>query len=123
MLKRICAIAALLVVTGAGLLVMPGAGADATAKRRTTVSRNQYNILINQCRYANSVTLRKKCRAYVRKHYRIGKWNPDLDCRTYSGITVCGKLMLSRRERRCVTLMVRAGLTRRRAEVECYAFV
>ncbi|WP_248960835.1 hypothetical protein [Sphaerisporangium perillae] len=112
--------AVLLMVTAAGFVVTGGA---AEASRKTTVGRAQYKIMIRQCRYSNTPALRKKCRAAVKTHYRIGRRNnPRLDCRAYSGIVVCGKLMLSRNERRCVTRAVRAGVTRRRAEVECYAF-
>ncbi|WP_424535569.1 hypothetical protein ACOZ38_36620 [Sphaerisporangium viridialbum] len=119
MMKRIFAATLLLVVMVAGFLVT---GGTAQAASRISVSRAQYRILFHQCRYANTKKLRNQCRLAVSRRYRIGRWNPYLDCRTYSGITVCGKLKLSRAERRCVTRSVRAGLTRRRAEVECYAF-
>ncbi|RCG22852.1 hypothetical protein DQ384_34995 [Sphaerisporangium album] len=95
-------------------------------KRRaaeTTVSAAQYKILYNQCRYADTRKARRQCRLAVRTNYRIGAYNENLDCRTYSGITVCGTLKLNKRERRCVAYLVKAGLTERRAEVECYAFV
>jgi hypothetical protein len=120
MRKRIFAMTLLLIVMAAGSVVTGGA---AQAARKTTVSMWQYRTMIRQCRYANTPKLRKQCRAAVRKHYRIGNRNPRLDCRTYSGISVCGKLLLSKNERRCVTRSVKAGLSRRRAEVECYAFV
>lgn len=119
-MKRILSIALLLMVMAADLVATTG-GAQAAA--RTTVSRAQYTIMINQCRYANSKRLRRQCRKAVWKHYSVGAWNPRLDCRTYSGVTVCGRLKLSRRERRCVALSVAAGLTRRRARVECYVYV
>ncbi|MEU8266345.1 hypothetical protein AB0B89_04195 [Sphaerisporangium sp. NPDC049002] len=123
-MKRTFAVTLLLMVMAAGLVVTASAwGSTAQAAARTTVSKAQYKILYHQCRYANTKRLRRQCRADVRRNYRIGRWNPDLDCRTYSGITVCGKLKLSRRERRCVVRSVRdEGLSRRRAEVECYAF-
>ncbi|MCW2878684.1 MAG: hypothetical protein JWQ95_2784 [Sphaerisporangium sp.] len=118
-MKRTFAMAVLLAVTAAGFVVTGGA---AQAAAKTTVSRTQYNIMIRQCRYADSRTLRRQCRMAVRKHYRVGRWNPNLDCRTYSGITVCGTLKLSRRERLCVKHLAQDGLSRRRAEVECYVF-
>ncbi|MFC4586037.1 hypothetical protein [Sphaerisporangium corydalis] len=99
------------------------AGASpAGAVARTTVGRGQYRIMVRQCRYANTPKLRKQCRQAVRWNYRVGARNPYLDCRTYSGVTVCGRLRLGRRERRCVVAAVKAGLTRRRAEVECYVY-
>jgi len=42
--------------------------------------------------------------------------------RAYSGVSVCGVLELSAPQRSCVEESVGGGLTRRRAEVECYAF-
>ncbi|MEV7964377.1 hypothetical protein AB0O34_00120 [Sphaerisporangium sp. NPDC088356] len=119
MMKRIFAATLLLMVMAAGFLVAVG---SAEAARRTTVSRTQYRILFHQCRYANTKKLRRQCRLAVGRNYRIGRWNPYLDCRTYSGITVCGKLKLSKAERRCVIISMKDGLSRRRAEVECYAF-
>ncbi|GGK83683.1 hypothetical protein Sme01_17770 [Sphaerisporangium melleum] len=90
---------------------------------RRQVSAQQYRILTRQCRYADTAQARSDCRAEVQRDYRIGERAPDLDCRTYSGVTVCGKLKLSERERRCVRDSVAKGLTYRRAEVECYAFL
>jgi hypothetical protein len=86
------------------------------------VSKGQYKVLFGQCRYANTPRARAQCRAMVQQKYRIGARNPFLDCRAYSGITVCGELMLSPAEQACVTESVKSGLTYRRAEVECYAF-
>ncbi|MEU9885309.1 hypothetical protein [Sphaerisporangium sp. NPDC051011] len=99
----------------------PAAGKPRAAK--ITVSATQYKILYNQCRYADTRRARRQCRHDVRVTYRIGAFNENLDCRTYSGITVCGTLKLNKRERRCVVYLVKAGLSSRRAEVECYAFV
>ncbi|WP_018657605.1 hypothetical protein [Actinomadura flavalba] len=42
------------------------------------------------------------------------------NCRTYAGETVCGTLRLSPAERACVRDAVSAGMTQRRAEVECH---
>jgi hypothetical protein len=112
--------AVLLMVTVAGLVVT---GAAAQAAGKTTVGRSQYKIMLRQCKYAETAARRRQCRKAVRRHYRIGRWNPRLDCRTYSGITVCGRLTLGSRERLCFRRSVKAGVSRRRAEVECYAFV
>ncbi|WP_433221889.1 hypothetical protein [Microtetraspora malaysiensis] len=102
--------------TGAGYAM------DCVAGGKQQVSRAQYRILIRQCRYADTKTARRECRAKVRRTYTIGAANPNLDCRTYSSVTVCGKLKLSPRQEACVRESVRSGLTFRRAEVECYAF-
>ncbi|NUW45924.1 hypothetical protein HT134_38280 [Nonomuraea rhodomycinica] len=96
------------------------AGADGDGQ---DVSRRQYQILLRQCSYANTAAARTRCRADVRRTYRIGAVNPSLDCRTYSGVTVCGKLMLSPSERACVRDSVAKGISYRRSEVECYAFL
>ncbi|GAA3826321.1 hypothetical protein GCM10022226_53830 [Sphaerisporangium flaviroseum] len=119
MMKRIWAITLLLAVMAVGSVVT---GGGAQAARKTTVSMWQYRTMVRQCRYANTPLLRRHCRDAVRRHYRVGRRNIYLDCRTYSGISVCGRLVLTKRERRCVTRLVREGLSRRRAEVECYAF-
>ncbi|MEV0196527.1 hypothetical protein [Nonomuraea sp. NPDC050691] len=95
-----------------------GAGGDGQ-----DVSRRQYRILLHQCSYANTVAARTRCRTDVRQTYRIGAADPSLDCRAYSGVTVCGRLMLSTSERACVRDSVANGLTYRRSEVECYAFM
>lgn len=97
--------------------VLPEGGVE-----QQEVSRAQYDILVRQCRYANTPGDRERCRTEVREQYRIGRRNPTLDCRTYSGVTVCGRLELSAQERSCVKEAVGGGMTRRRAEVECYAF-
>ncbi|TMR99603.1 hypothetical protein EJK15_06550 [Nonomuraea basaltis] len=87
------------------------------------VSKEQYQTLIAQCRYANTGKARAECRAEVRARYRIGKTDTTLDCRTYSGISVCGTLKLSRAERECTQDSTDQGLSFRRAEVECYVLV
>ncbi|WP_432929024.1 hypothetical protein ACQPZZ_03965 [Microbispora sp. CA-135349] len=89
---------------------------------RQEVSRKQYDILIGQCRYLKTSEARHRCRAQVREQYTVGAFNPNLDCRTYSGVSVCGVLELTAAQRSCVEESVGGGLTRRRAEVECYAF-
>ncbi|MEV6986200.1 hypothetical protein AB0M95_33745 [Sphaerisporangium sp. NPDC051017] len=89
---------------------------------RQSVSLEQYRILKRQCKYADTPKRRRECRAEVVRKYVIGKRATNLDCRTYSGVTVCGTLSLSPRQQRCVDQSVAAGLTYRRAEVECYAF-
>jgi len=86
------------------------------------VSRRQYRIMLRQCRYANTKALQEECLAEVQQRYKVGAFNPSLDCRTYSSITVCGELKLTPEERRCVREAVRQGMSCRRAEVECYAF-
>ncbi|GII66895.1 hypothetical protein Skr01_69800 [Sphaerisporangium krabiense] len=137
MMERTFAVAALLVFAASAPVVVPGSaaahaivtggggggGGGAGPAARTEVSAAQYRILLRQCRYADTRRARRQCRQAVKTRYRVGAWNPRLDCRTYSGITVCGRLKLNKRERRCVAYLVKAGLTRRRAEVECYAFV
>jgi hypothetical protein len=99
-------------------------GRTATQERETTqereVSRQQYAILLAQCRYADGAATRSSCRASVRQGYRVGRSDPSLDCRTYSGVTVCGDLPLSAAERACIRDAVGAGMTYRRSEVECY---
>ncbi|SDJ54373.1 hypothetical protein [Nonomuraea jiangxiensis] len=84
------------------------------------VSKEQYKILIAQCRYAQ--TGKASCRAAVKARYRIGQPDKSLDCRTYSGVSVCGTLHLSKAQRACAQESVSKGLSYRRAEVECYAF-
>jgi hypothetical protein len=109
--------------TATVLASVAGAEADAGAHaHKQQVSEKQYNILYNQCKYANTPKRRKACRKHVRHTYRIGRYDPDLDCRTYVGVTVCGELKLSRSERECVADSVSKGLTRRRSEVECYVY-
>ncbi|MFF4774486.1 hypothetical protein [Microtetraspora fusca] len=122
--KIICVAAtaalAVFATTGAGYAMDGVTGGGTGGKEQ--VSRGQYRILINQCRYADTKAARQKCRAKVRRTYTIGAANPNLDCRTYSSVTVCGRLTLSPRQRACVRESVKSGLTFRRAEVECYAF-
>ncbi|MEU0517297.1 hypothetical protein [Streptosporangium sp. NPDC006007] len=125
-MKRIIAVAALFTVTAAGLAAT-GTMVQAMSKvdkvtKKTTVSESQYETLLDQCKYANTAQRRADCRATVRLHYRVGAENPNLDCREYSGVAVCGLLELGPREQRCVKESVADGLTHRRAEVECYAF-
>ncbi|MFB4278975.1 MULTISPECIES: hypothetical protein [unclassified Nonomuraea] len=114
-MKRIAAVAGLLVVMAAsGATAAAGDGID-----QHEVSQEQYDTLIAQCRYAD--TGKAKCRAAVREMYRVGRTDRSLDCRSYSGVTVCGTLRLSRSERACVRDSEAQGLPFRRAEVECYA--
>ncbi|WP_043616640.1 hypothetical protein [Nonomuraea candida] len=105
-----------------GLLVMMTAsGATAAAgdgMEQHEVSQEQFDILLAQCRYAD--TGKAKCRAAVRERYRVGRTDTSLDCRTFSGVTVCGTLKLSRAERACTRDSEAAGMSFRRAEVECY---
>lgn len=129
MLGTVSAVASMAAATGGRPpSAAQGAGSPPQARMpeggvaRQEVSRKQYDILIGQCRYAKSPEARQRCRTQVREQYKVGAFNPDLDCRTYSGITVCGVLELSAAQRSCVEEAVNGGLTRRRAEVECYAF-
>ncbi|MFC0864188.1 hypothetical protein ACFHYQ_17980 [Sphaerimonospora cavernae] len=102
--------------------VQSGTASQQPAKAPRQVSEDQYKILLNQCRYADTQEAREQCRADVAEQYRVGKHDPTLDCRAYSGVTVCGELKLSEREQACVQESVQGGMTHRRAEVECYAF-
>ncbi|MGW3342588.1 hypothetical protein ACWDA3_04745 [Nonomuraea rubra] len=114
-MKRFAAVAGLLVVMAAsGATAAAGDGMD-----QHEVSQEQYDTLIAQCRYAD--TGKAKCRAAVKRMYRVGQADPSLDCRTYSGVTVCGTLKLSKAERRCTRDSTAQGVPFRRAEVECYA--
>ncbi|MFC4529653.1 hypothetical protein [Sphaerisporangium dianthi] len=99
------------------------AGGPPDQDGRQSVSSDQYRILTRQCRYANTAKAQNDCRVEVQRRYRLGARATDLDCRTYSGVTVCGTLKLSALERRCVQDSVNNGLAYRRAEVECYAFL
>ncbi|GAA4056554.1 hypothetical protein [Actinomadura miaoliensis] len=110
------------VVLAATATFATGGAAHASAGKEP-VSREQYRTLINQCRYAETKAARQDCRAEARKTYTIGAWNPTLNCRTYSSVTVCGRLHLSDRQRACVRDFVQRGLTYDRSEVECYAFL
>jgi hypothetical protein len=122
-MKKIIAarvVTALTLLTTFGLFV--GGGTASAGPGRPEVSAEQYEIMFGQCRYAETAALRAECRTMVEQTYMIGRTNPGLDCRTYSGVTVCGELVLSARQRQCVRQAVDAGLGPRRAEVECYAF-
>ncbi len=99
------------------------AGGPPEQDDRQSVSEDQYKILVRQCRYADTAQARQDCLSEVERKYRVGEEATDLDCRTYSGVTVCGVLKLSPRERQCVQDSVDKGLSYRRAEVECYAFL
>ncbi|MEO3810108.1 hypothetical protein ABGB17_14000 [Sphaerisporangium sp. B11E5] len=99
------------------------AGGPPGAEEKTYVSRDQYRVLLGQCRYADTPAMRAECRTRVAQRYAVGRQaRVSLDCRTYSSVTVCGELTLSPREQACVRRAVAQGLTARRAEVECYAF-
>ncbi|WP_237105989.1 hypothetical protein [Nonomuraea sp. MG754425] len=114
-MKRFAAVAGLLVV-----MAIPGATAAAgDGMERHEVSQEQYDTLIAQCRFSDLG--KAKCRAAVKRMYRIGQADLTLDCRTYSGITVCGTLQLSKSERSCIRHSEQEGIPFRRAEVECYA--
>ncbi|MGV9774859.1 hypothetical protein [Streptosporangium sp. NPDC003464] len=119
-MRKLMHAAALFIVATSGIIAT---GASAQARDGSTpVGPDQYQALMDQCRYADSARLQSECRSAVERNYRIGRENSDLDCRTYSGVTVCGELSLSKREAACVQHSVEAGLTERRSEVECYAF-
>ncbi|MDF2706861.1 hypothetical protein AB0C18_13170 [Nonomuraea muscovyensis] len=96
------------------------AGSAQAGGSQGEVSERQYRILLAQCRHADAPAVRTRCRASVRASYRVGRADPTLDCRTYSGVTVCGVLPLSEAERACIDDSVAGGLSYRRAEVECY---
>ncbi|MEN3534885.1 hypothetical protein AAH991_07220 [Microbispora sp. ZYX-F-249] len=108
--------------TGPRAGIAPQAPAPRGGVERQEVSRDQYDVLVGQCRYRKTSEARKACRTEVRERYKVGAFNPNLDCRTYSGVSVCGTLELTAAQRSCVEESVNGGLTRRRAEVECYAF-
>ncbi|GAA0361523.1 hypothetical protein GCM10009530_08820 [Microbispora corallina] len=97
-------------------------GEEGGRPERVEVSRSQFDILLDQCRFADTHEARCACRAAVKEKYRVGAANPSLDCRTYSGVSVCGELTLNPRQKACVEESVQGGITYRRAEVECYAF-
>ncbi|HEX4816453.1 MAG TPA: hypothetical protein VFV66_27245 [Nonomuraea sp.] len=116
-MKKIAAVAGLVVVTAfGGTTAAAGDGFE-----QHEVSREQFHTLLAQCRYADTGKARAECRAEVRQMYRIGRTDTSLDCRTFSGITVCGTLKLNRAERACLRQSAERGLSFRRAEVECYA--
>ncbi|WP_226898884.1 hypothetical protein [Nonomuraea phyllanthi] len=114
-MKKIAAVAGLVVMATSSVTA-----AFADGAYQHEVSQQQYDTLISQCRFSDFG--KAKCRAAVREVFRIGKADTKLDCRTYSGVTVCGTLKLSKAERRCIDNAVAGGLPFRRAEVECYAF-
>ncbi|MFC4584532.1 hypothetical protein [Sphaerisporangium corydalis] len=87
-----------------------------------TVSQDQFQVLTDQCKYVKATRAQSDCRAAVERDYKIGEADATLDCRTYSGVSVCGVLNLSETQKRCAEDSVAQGLTYRRAEVECYAF-
>ncbi|MEV7009460.1 hypothetical protein [Streptosporangium sp. NPDC051022] len=123
-MKRIIAVVALLMITTVGL-VATGTMAQTKSggSKKIPVSESQYQTLLDQCGYANTAQRRAACRSTVKENYRVGpEENPNLDCRSYAGVSVCGKLQLTPAERQCVRDSVQKGLTYRRAEVECYAF-
>ncbi|MFF4128638.1 hypothetical protein ACFYYP_34430 [Microbispora rosea] len=129
MLGTVAAVASVAAGTGGHPSTGPWAGSPPQALalpkggvQRQEVSQRQYDILVGQCRYAKTPEARDRCRTQVREQYKVGTFNPALDCRTYSGVSVCGILELSAAQRACVQESVGGGLTRRRAEVECYAF-
>ncbi|MFG1702720.1 hypothetical protein ACFLIM_05970 [Nonomuraea sp. M3C6] len=114
-MKKIAAVAGLVVVAAFGT---PAASGDGIEQHE--VSQEQYDTLIAQCRYSD--TGKSRCRAAVKELYYIGKPSHTLDCRTYTGVTVCGPLKLSRSERQCKQTSVEQGISFRRAEVECYVY-
>ncbi|WP_250563325.1 hypothetical protein [Sphaerisporangium fuscum] len=115
-------IATVVILATTAMVGTVAAGGPPGHEGKQSVSEEQYRILMRQCRYADTDRARRECRAEVRTKYEIGKASTTLDCRTYSGVTVCGVLKLSVRQRQCVDKSVQGGLTYRRAEVECYAF-
>ncbi|MGP3954365.1 hypothetical protein ACTWPT_00100 [Nonomuraea sp. 3N208] len=115
-MMKIAAVAGLVVVAALGGTTAAGDGME-----QHEVSQEQYDTLMGQCRYANTARARTQCRADVKAMYRVGETDPTLDCRTYSGVSVCGTLKLSRAERQCTKDSTDQGLPFRRAEVECYA--
>ena len=114
-----CTALVLFAVTGG----RSAADGDPRVLPKQQVSRQQYDTLLAQCRYAGKGgKARQRCEARVAERYRVGRANPGLDCRRYAGVTVCGELELTRAERRCVTESVAKGISRRRAEVECFVY-
>ncbi|MFC6084415.1 hypothetical protein [Sphaerisporangium aureirubrum] len=122
-MKNVAMVVALATIAMSGTIGPASAGGPPDANEKTYVSRDQYNVLMSQCRYADTPAARADCRARTTQRYAVGRRPAEaLDCRTYSSVTVCGELALSAREQGCVRLAVAQGLTARRAEVECYAF-
>lgn len=116
-------IAAITAFAALAMLGTVAAGDVATIRDRHEVSRAQYQVLISQCGYADTADARAKCRSDVAANYRIGDESPALDCRTFSSVTVCGELPLNEKELECIKDSVDSGMTYRRSEVECYAFM
>jgi hypothetical protein len=116
-MKKITAVAGLVVVVAA----LGGTTAAGDGIEKHEVSEEQYQTLTAQCRYADTGAAQAECRADVKERYRVGKTDTKLDCRTYSGVSVCGTLKLSKAERKCAQDSTDQGLSFRRAEVECYA--
>jgi hypothetical protein len=85
-----------------------------------SVSEEQYRVLVGQCSYVKTAPGRDACRSAVRATYHVGEASDSLDCRTYSGVTVCGELHLTDSQTQCVRHSVLSGLPFRRSEVECY---
>ncbi|MBW8485161.1 MMPL family transporter [Actinomadura parmotrematis] len=100
------------VVGGVAWAAAPGPG-------KAQVSQEQYRTLAGQCRYAEKP---RACRDAVGKKYRVGKADAELACRAYGGVTLCGTLGLSAKEKTCADKAVRAGMARARAEAECYLY-
>jgi hypothetical protein len=122
-MKKIVAVAMLAAMTLLGAMTTLAVATAASAGgRQQEVSSAQFDILMRQCRYAETASARAECRSGVKLNYRVGSFDSSLDCRTYSSVTVCGPLSLGPKERACLDESVRQGLTYRRAEVECYAF-
>jgi hypothetical protein len=122
-MKKIVALMALTLIFGTAGTAVAFGETLAQPNPKPYVSREQYQTMVNQCRYIKSARRRNKCEESVKLNYRIGRTpNPNLDCRRYSGIHVCGVLQLSRAQLKCVRDSVNSGITRRRSEVECYAF-
>jgi hypothetical protein len=118
-MKWIIAAAALLAATVAGPVTTGTPIQDAD---KIKVSEEQYQNLLDQCRYADTTQARAECRTRVKANYEVGAENPKLDCREYASIRVCGTLELGGKERECVRNEVSKGTSYRRAEVQCYVF-
>ncbi|SNT57636.1 hypothetical protein SAMN05216276_106726 [Streptosporangium subroseum] len=118
-MKWIIVAAALLAATAAGPVIT---GVSPQAVDKIKVSREQYQALLDQCRYSNGPQAQADCQARVKNNYQIGEENHALDCREYASTRVCGTLELSREERACVQREVNEGTSYRRAEVQCYVF-
>lgn len=129
-MKKIMMVIALGMAGGFGAVSAPGQAFGTVADggppepsdsgHRQSVSEDQYQVLIGQCRYIKTAGVRDACRSKVRDKYEIGEASETLDCRTYSGVTVCGELDLTATQKKCVQHSVDSGLSYRRSEVECY---